>query len=118
MAEETTNPVQTAPEQAAPPDQTPPVQAVPPAPAAPEKRRESNALLIFLTVLLILVGIADLVLWSVAGYQLLRKAQFGGVSEPVQTVSAGTLAQSASGGEKNRETLGAYIQEMPEAEKL
>jgi len=90
MAEETTNPVQTVPEQAAPP-----VQEVPPVPEAPQKPRESNALLIFLTVLLILVGIADLVLWSVAGYQFVRKAQFVGGREPVQSVSSGGAAPTA-----------------------
>lgn len=48
MTEETTNPAQTAP------------------------ARKGSSLMIFLTVLLILVGITDLVLWGVAGYYFLR----------------------------------------------
>ena len=66
MTEETTNPAQTAPAEAA-------EQAAAPEPAAASApARKGSSLMIFLTVLLILVGITDLVLWGVAGYYFLR----------------------------------------------
>ena len=79
MAEETTTPVQTVPAEA---DSAPaaPAAAVPaaapaaaPASAAPRKPKKDSPLLPVLTILLILVGIADAVLWGVAGYYLLQK---------------------------------------------
>lgn len=78
MTEETTNPAQTdpAPAAAAEPAAAEPAaaeQAAAPEPAAASApARKGNSLMIFLTVLLILVGITDLVLWGVAGYYLLR----------------------------------------------
>lgn len=78
MAEETTTPEQTVPEQTAPeqdaPEQAPPVQTAPvqAVPASPESTQKGGGLLVFLTVLLVLVGIADLVLWGLAGYYALR----------------------------------------------
>lgn len=68
MGEEATNPLQTAPEQVAS-VQTDPAQAIPA--AAPKPARKGGGLLVFLTVLLVLVGIADVILWSVAGYYFL-----------------------------------------------
>ena len=82
MTEETTNPAQTAPAEAAEPAAAaggrPSVcraaeQAAAPEPAAASApARKGSSLMIFLTVLLILVGITDLVLWGVAGYYFLR----------------------------------------------
>lgn len=65
MAEEATNPIQTVPVEA----ETIPVQA---APAEPEKPKKGDPLLTVLTVLLVLVGVADLALWGLAVYYLLR----------------------------------------------
>lgn len=65
MAEETSTPVQTEPEQTAP-EQTVPEQA-----AAPEPAKKGGGLLLFLTALLIAVGVADVILWGVAGYYFL-----------------------------------------------
>ena len=59
MAEEATNPVQTVPVEA----ETIPVQA---APAEPEKPKKGDPLLTVLTV------VADLALWGLAVYYLLR----------------------------------------------
>ena len=71
MTEETTNPAQTAPAEAAEPAAA--EQAAAPEPAAASApARKGSSLMIFLTVLLILVGITDLVLWGVAGYCFLR----------------------------------------------
>lgn len=58
MAEEVTAPAQAAPSEAAP------------APA-PDKPRKDGPLLPILTALLIVVGIADVILWGVVGYYLL-----------------------------------------------
>ena len=68
MAEETSTPVQTEPEQTAP-EQTVPEQAA--APAAPGPAKKGGGLLLFLTALLIAVGVADVILWGVAGYYFL-----------------------------------------------
>ena len=123
MAEEATNPVQ------AEPVETVSVQTVPApeipmaAPAASGAPRRGGALLVFLTVLLILVGIADVILWGVAGYYFLRNAQDGDVS--IQSVSTNTdAANSASGGpaasdgRAKQEALEAYIREMSDVVKL
>ena len=87
MAEETTNPEQAAPAEAVPEEAAAPAAdpaaamaaspAAPAAPAAPDKTRKGNSLLVFLTALLILVGVVDVVLWGVAGYYLLRNAGNG-----------------------------------------
>ena len=77
MAEETTNPVQTAPAEEAPPAAPAAREAVlTAAPTAPPARpdtapRKGSPLLAFLTVLLILVGVADLALWGLAGFYFL-----------------------------------------------
>lgn len=116
MAEEATNPVQAEPAQAAAPVQTIPAQTIPVQAAPAEAPRKGSALVVFLTVLLVLVGIADVILWGIAGYYLLLNAADGG-GEPAQVVS-GEPAQSASDtgtasddGAK-REALEAYIQEL------
>lgn len=82
MAEETTNPVQTAPAEEAPAETAPEAAAAPAAaPAAvlnappakpPDTPRKGSPLLAALTALLIVVGIADAVLWGVVGYYALR----------------------------------------------
>ena len=70
MAEEITEPVQAAPEEEAPKQEAPrpegPAQAAP-APAEKAKKKEGPALTV-LTVLLVLVGAADLALWGLAGF--------------------------------------------------
>lgn len=116
MAEEATNPVQ------AEPVQTIPVQTIPVQAAPAEAPRTGSALVVFLTVLLVLVGIADVILWGIAGYYLLLNAADGG-GEPAQVVS-GEPAQSASDtgtasddGAK-REALEAYLREMSDVVKL
>ena len=84
MAEEMTNSVETVPVEAEPAQAAPaaPPATVPEAvltaalsapPATPETKQKSSPLLVFLTVLLILVGIIDAMLWGVAGYYLLQK---------------------------------------------
>ena len=122
MAEEATNPVQAEPAQAAAPVQTIPVQTIPVQAAPAEAPRKGSALVVFLTVLLVLVGIADVILWGIAGYYLLLNAADGG-GEPARVVS-GEPAQSASDtgtasddGAK-REALEAYIREMSDVVKL
>ena len=82
MAEEmTTPPPQTVPTEA---DSAPaaPAAAVPaaapaaaPASAAPRKLKKDSPLLPVLTILLILVGIADAVLWGVAGYYFFQNSK-------------------------------------------
>ena len=67
MAEETIQPVQEAPVQEAPTPEVPTET-----PEAPKTKRKGSPLLVVLTVLLVLVGITDLILWGVAGYYLLR----------------------------------------------
>ena len=63
MAEETINPAETVPVQETP------AQTAPAAADAPQK---GSPLLTVLTVLLVLVGVADLALWGLAVYYLLR----------------------------------------------
>ena len=70
MAEETTNPVQTAPAEEAPPAAPAAREAVLTA-ALTAPPRKGSPLLAFLTVLLILVGVADLALWGLAGFYFL-----------------------------------------------
>ena len=78
MAEEMTEPVQAVPEEEAPkqeapkqedPKPEPPPQAAP-APAEKAKKKDGPALTV-LTVLLVLVGAADLALWGLAGFYFL-----------------------------------------------
>lgn len=73
MAEEITEPVQAAPEEEAPKQEAPrpegPAQAAP-APAEKAKKKDGPALTV-LTVLLVLVGAADLALWGLAGFYFL-----------------------------------------------
>ena len=90
MAEET--PVQTVPEQAAPAEEpsvpaAKAAAAAETAPAASDTPRKGSSLLVFLTVLLILVGIIDVILWGVAGYYLLRGAGNRNGGAPVQTTA-------------------------------
>ncbi len=70
MAEEITESVQAVPEEEAPKQEAPrpegPAQAAP-APAEKAKKKEGPALTV-LTVLLVLVGAADLALWGLAGF--------------------------------------------------
>ena len=70
MAEEITEPVPAAPEEEAPKQEAPrpegPAQAAP-APAEKAKKKDGPALTV-LTVLLVLVGAADLALWGLAGF--------------------------------------------------
>ena len=79
MAEEMTEPVQAVPEEEAPKQEAPkqedpkpeaPPQAAP-VPAEKPKKKDGPALTV-LTVLLVLVGVADLALWGLAVYYLLR----------------------------------------------
>lgn len=99
MAEETNQSVQTVSEQEAPAEE-PSVPAAarvvaaaeaateaPPAPAASSTPRKGSSLLTFLTVLLILVGIIDVILWGVAGYYLLRNAGNGTGGASAQTTA-------------------------------
>lgn len=73
MAEEITESVQAVPEEEAPKQEAPrpegPAQAAP-APAEKAKKKEGPALTV-LTVLLVLVGAADLALWGLAGFYFL-----------------------------------------------
>lgn len=73
MAEEITEPVQAAPEEEAPKQEAPrpegPAQAAP-VPAEKPKKKDGPALTV-LTVLLVLVGVADLALWGLAGFYFL-----------------------------------------------
>ena len=84
MAEETTTPVQTVPAEAdsVPASPAAPAAAVPAAvpeaassPAASHAARKNSPLLPILTVFLIMVGIADAILWGVVGYYLLRDSE-------------------------------------------
>lgn len=131
MAEEMTNSVETVPVEAEPAQAAPaaPPATVPEAvltaalsapPATPETKQKSSPLLVFLTVLLILVGIIDAMLWGVAGYYLLQKnVQIGTGGGAAQSASSGGApAQGGSGpdassdDEAKREALEAYIREM------
>lgn len=61
------------------------------APAASNTPRKGSSLLVFLTVLLILVGIVDVILWGVAGYYLLRgpgNGAGGASAQPTAMVAA------------------------------
>lgn len=119
MAEETTNPAQetteTAPEPAPAPVYRP--AAVPAAAPlrAETPARKGSPLLTFLIVLLILVGIADVILWGIVGYYSLQNYLNGGGGEPSGVTISGTLTQgasdsgAASGDEAKREALEAYI---------
>ena len=78
MAEEMTEPVQAVPEEEAPKQEAPkqedpkpeaPPQAAPD-PAEKPKKKDGPALTV-LTVLLVLVGVADLALWGLAGFYFL-----------------------------------------------
>ncbi|WP_295735258.1 hypothetical protein [uncultured Oscillibacter sp.] len=127
MAEEMTTSPQTVPAEA---DSAPaaPEAAVPaaapaaaPASAAPRKPKKDSPLLPVLTILLILVGIADAVLWGVVGYYLYQNAQRGDSSAPPQTaLTDGTPAQSGSGDDASsdddakREALEEYIRQVRE----
>lgn len=118
MAEEATNPVQAEPAQAAAPVQTIPVQTIPVQAAPAEAPRKGSALVVFLTVLLVLVGIADVILWGIAGYYLLLNAADGG-GEPARVVSGEPAASdTGSGDEAKREALEAYLREMSDVVKL
>ena len=78
MAEEITEPVQAVPEEEAPkqeaPKQEDPKPEAPPraapVPAEKPKKKDGPALTV-LTVLLVLVGVADLALWGLAGFYFL-----------------------------------------------
>ena len=70
MAEEITESVQAVPEEEAPKQEAPRPEAPPqaaPVPAEKPKKKEGPALTV-LTVLLVLVGAADLALWGLAGF--------------------------------------------------
>lgn len=109
MAEETTNPVQTAPEQAAPAPAAPAQYA----PADSQPAKKGSPLLGFLTVLLILVGIIDVILWGVAGYYLIQNAQNKGGGESVQSVSAGGQSSGQAAGDSGQQdALRSYLQQM------
>lgn len=113
MAEEIKAPAEEVPVQAVP-VQTVPVQAEERR-EDPGKSRKGSPLLVFLTVLLVLVGIADLILWSVVGYYFLLSRQSGSGGALVQVVSAAGAPAgdaAASGGGEGREELLSYIQEM------
>lgn len=78
MAEEMTEPVQAVPEEEVPKQEAPkqedpkpeaPPQAAP-VPAEKPKKKDGPALTV-LTVLLVLVGVADLALWGLAGFYFL-----------------------------------------------
>ena len=78
MAEEMTEPVQAVseeevPKQEAPKQEDPKPEAPPqaaPVPAEKPKKKDGPALTV-LTVLLVLVGVADLALWGLAGFYFL-----------------------------------------------
>lgn len=73
MAEEMTEPVQAVPEEEAPKQEDPKPEAPPqavPVPAEKPKKKDGPALTV-LTVLLVLVGVADLALWGLAGFYFL-----------------------------------------------
>lgn len=73
MAEEMTEPVQAVPEEEAPKQEAPKPEAPPqaaPVPAEKPKKKDGPALTV-LTVLLVLVGVADLALWGLAGFYFL-----------------------------------------------
>ena len=73
MAEEITEPVQAVPEEEAPKQEAPRPEAPPQAASAPAekaKKKDGPALTV-LTVLLVLVGVADLALWGLAGFYFL-----------------------------------------------
>lgn len=106
MAEETNQPVQTVPaEDSSVPEAAKVIAAagaIPAAavgaaaaPASSDAPRKGSSLLTFLTVLLILVGIIDVILWGVAGYYFLRNAGNGTGEAPVQAAAmAGAPADS------------------------
>lgn len=74
MAEETTTPVQAGPGEAD--SAREPLAAVPgPVTERSDRERKDSPLLLILIVLLILIGIADAILWGVVGYYLLRDSE-------------------------------------------
>ena len=127
MAEEMTNPVEAVPAAAEPAQAAPAsapeavlTAALTAAPAAPDTKKKGSPLLVFLTVLLILVGIIDVMLWGVAGYYLLQKnVQIGTGGAAAQSTSiggapvqGGSGSDASSDDEAKREALEAYIQEL------
>lgn len=121
MAEEQTNPIQTAPAQAAP-EQAAAIQQAPAAQtAASGNSRQGSPLLVFLTVLLVLVGIVDVILWGVVGYYFLRDHQNGNRSEAFpNALVGGPLADTgepSGGSAAGGDALAAYIQEITGAEE-
>ena len=115
MAEEMTTPVQGGPGEA---DAVPaaPAAAGPaaaPASAAPRQANQDRPLRPILTVFLIVVGIADVILWGIVGYYLLQNLQSGGNS--AWTISAAGEAAGEGGSSSDAEgqdALEVYIQEM------
>lgn len=76
-----------------------PAAEIAPAPRPAPPARKGSPLVTVLTVLLILVGIADLFLWGLAGYYLLQSTRSQPSGGDVQSVPAGgTTAQSPSAG--------------------
>ena len=74
MAEETTTHVQAGPGEAD--SAREPLAAVPgPVTERSDRERKDSPLLLILIVLLILIGIADAILWGVVGYYLLRDSE-------------------------------------------
>lgn len=127
MAEEMTNPVEAVPAAAEPAQAAPAsapeavlTAALTAAPAAPDTKKKGSPLLVFLTVLLILVGILDAMLWGVAGYYLLQKnARIGTGGTAAQSASTGGApvqggsgSDASSDDEAKREALEAYIREL------
>lgn len=85
-------------------DSAPAVETAPAERPAPPARKGSP-LVTVLTVLLILVGIADLFLWGLAGYYLLQGPQTPSGGGTVQSAPAGgTSAQSAPAGASPQST--------------
>ncbi len=106
MAEETMQPAQEAPVPEAPIPAVP-AAAASAAPDAPP--RKGSPLLVFLTVLLILVGIADVVLWGVVGYYAIQNYQSGSGGDSVQVTG---FAGGVDSGTEMQDALAVYIQEM------
>lgn len=94
-------------------------------PPASGASREGSPLLAFLIVLLILVGIADMILWGVVGYYFLQNDRNSSGGAPVQTTPAAVTPSGAEetgspadGDEVKREALIAYIEELNEIAPL
>ena len=95
------------------------------APAVDRAARDGSPLLVVLTVILILIGIIDVVLWGVVGYYALQGTQQsvppngaadGG--EPAASNGEPASDGEASDSAEKREALMAYIQELAEIEPL